>query len=331
MSELVPFSEATRVEKLDSHTYRANLIDSYCIGTVPNGGYTASCLLEAARLHLKQQPDPMTAHFQFLNRTQVGPAIIVISDVKPGRQFSMLHLTLYQRGLLSESPWITASSVRAEITAYLTMTDLSKEAGLTLPTIWEPYTSFSPQSLAPPPSDFGLLKENKDPHWFKSDLALAGGGGGGLGTYARVLRNCDFYFPRGGQPHQSVIDLWMRFNVGDGGEGFTNSSLGFVSDAWPYVVEAYRPTRGDKPFGMAEVFWYPTVVMSLEVKRPLPEPKGVEWLRLRMQAKEIRNGRLDLEVVILDKEGRLVGVSHQVNLILGSERNTAGRENKGKI
>lgn len=32
MSDLVPFSEAIKVVKLDSHTYKANLIDSYCIG-----------------------------------------------------------------------------------------------------------------------------------------------------------------------------------------------------------------------------------------------------------------------------------------------------------
>ena len=31
--EIVPFSEATKIERLDSHTYRANLVDSFCIGT----------------------------------------------------------------------------------------------------------------------------------------------------------------------------------------------------------------------------------------------------------------------------------------------------------
>ncbi|KAK4171681.1 thioesterase-like superfamily-domain-containing protein [Triangularia setosa] len=323
MSALVPFSEAIKVERLDSHTYKTNLLDSYCIGTVPNGGYSASCLLEAARLHLtsKNQKDAMTSHFQFLNRTEVGPAIIVISDVKPGRLFSMLHLTLYQRGLLDQAPWITKGTSRTEITAYLTMTDLSREQGLTLPTIW------SLPSKTPTP-DFSLLKVKKqDDHWRELDL----GSSGTFGTYARVLDNCHFYFPKRGQEHQSVIDLWMRFKVPS--EGFTNSSLGLVSDAFPYVVEAFRPAPGsktDKPFKANVMFWYPTIVMSLELKRSLPETKAVQWLRLRMQCKEIRNGRLDLEVVIMDEKGELVGVSNQVNLILGSERNTGGREN-GKI
>jgi hypothetical protein len=36
---LTPFSKATRVERLDSHTYRVNLVDSYCIGTGEHGHY----------------------------------------------------------------------------------------------------------------------------------------------------------------------------------------------------------------------------------------------------------------------------------------------------
>ncbi|KAK4183774.1 thioesterase-like superfamily-domain-containing protein [Podospora australis] len=320
--ELVSFSEAVKVQQLDSHTYKVNLHDSYCIGSVPNGGYTASCLLEAARLHLasRGQPDPMTAHFQFINRTEVGPAVIIISDVKPGRQLSVVHLTLYQRGLLYQAPWITKESTRIEIVAYLTMTNLSKERGLTLPTIWK----MSPEPPAPSPKDFDLLKQDKDPYWAEFDLSSAQG----PNDYRRCMNNCYFYFPRGRpQVDKSVIDLWMRFKC----DKFTNSSLGFVADAWPYVVEAYRPAKGNKPFGANEVFWYPTVVMSLDLKRPLPE-SGVEWLRLRMQSKEIRNGRLDLEVLVTDQEGQLVAISNQVNLILGSERNTGARSHdKGKI
>jgi hypothetical protein len=37
MSDLIPLSEATKVERLDSHVYRANLADSFCIGTGKSG------------------------------------------------------------------------------------------------------------------------------------------------------------------------------------------------------------------------------------------------------------------------------------------------------
>ncbi|KAK4130365.1 hypothetical protein BT67DRAFT_445732 [Trichocladium antarcticum] len=98
---LVPFSAATEVERLDSHTYKVNLVDSFCIGSVPNGGYVASCLLQAASLHLRLsgQEDVLNAHFQFLNRTEIGPAVITIEDVKLGRQLSTLHATCRDVGL----------------------------------------------------------------------------------------------------------------------------------------------------------------------------------------------------------------------------------------
>lgn len=44
----------------------------------------------------------------------------------------------------------------------------------------------------------------------------------------------------------------------------------------------------------------------------------------------MRNGRLDLEVIVLDDEGDIVTLSQHVNLILGGERNTAGREGAPK-
>jgi hypothetical protein len=37
MSDLIPLSEATKVERLDSHVYKANLADSFCIGTGKSG------------------------------------------------------------------------------------------------------------------------------------------------------------------------------------------------------------------------------------------------------------------------------------------------------
>jgi len=76
-------------------------------------------------------------------------------------------------------------------------------------------------------------------------------------------------------------------------------------------------------------FWYPTVCLSLDVKKPLPS-EGVQWLFSRVRAKQIKNGRMDLEVVILDEEGDLVALSHHIALILGAERNMAKNENKGQ-
>ncbi|KAK0728861.1 thioesterase-like superfamily-domain-containing protein [Lasiosphaeria miniovina] len=327
-TSLTPFSLASRVERLDSHTYKANLVDGYCIGTVPNGGYVASCLVRAASIHLaaRGQTDTLTAHFEFLNRTEVGPAIIVVDDVKPGRQLSTVHVTLYQHALLPQYPWITPGTTRKEIAAYMTMADLQKEQGISLPTGW----TLSQPSAPPPTPDFAALRRGHDAHW--EPLVFLPGN---VLAYTRCLQNCAYYAPRGGQPSKSTIDLWVRLASG---EPFTNASLAYVADCWPYVVEAYRPSKEDAaaaaaaansplPFPQDSVFWYPTVVLNLDQKKTLPA-KGLDWLRLRVQTKQIRNGRLDLEVVVMDADGELVALSQHVALILDSARNTGERKTK---
>ncbi|KAH6623881.1 thioesterase-like superfamily-domain-containing protein [Chaetomium tenue] len=325
---LIPFAKATQVERVASHTYKANLSDTFCIGTVPNGGYVASCILEAAGLHLAErgQRDVLNAHFQFLNRTEIGPAIVIIEDVKLGRQLSTLHVTLYQHALLPTAPWITQGSTRKEIAGYLTMTNLKKESGISLP------TGFTLQHSAPalPRPDFAALKENRDANWIRYEFP-----GGSPLSYARCLRNCIYYDPRGGRTTKSVLDKWVRLASG---ENFTAASLGYVADCWPYVVEAQRPTKKEAaelqsrgeilPFAPGATFWYPTVVLNLEIKKALPE-EGLEWLQMRVQSKQIKDGRFDLEVLLLDENGDLVALSNHVNLILGSERNTADRTRSG--
>lgn len=128
----------------------------------------------------------------------------------------------------------------------------------------------------------------------------------------------------------------MRFACSPG-EKFTQESLGFVVDHFPQIVEVYPGTSptptGFHQIGKAEKGedegkgkpnWYPTILLNLDVKKALPD-EGVEWLFVRVRAKRIENGRMDLEVVVLDEGGALVCVSNHVCLILGAERNVTRR------
>ena len=279
--------------------------------------------MQAAEKHLKKrgQTDTLTAHFEYLSRTETGPAVLVVEDVKIGRQLSVLHITLYQQGLLPQAPWITQGSSRKEVVAYISNTDLSKERGVSLP------TGFNIES--PPPSvDLKALSEGQDENW--EPLKLPSGGFASI----RSLKNFQYFAPRRGQVKKSIVDLCIRLACG---EGFTNASLGYVADCLPYVVEAYRPpksadgTEPQAPFAFNDIFWYPTVALNLEAKKALP-PTGVEWLRMRVAAKQIKNGRLDLEVIIMDENGELVALSQHVNMIVGGERNLAERRQpKGQL
>ena len=103
-------------------------------------------------------------------------------------------------------------------------------------------------------------------------------------------------------------------------------SLGYVADVFPQIVESFQEHAQDSiPWQLREGhLWYPTVLLNLEVKKVLP-PAGVEWLFVRVRAKQIKNGRMDLEVVIMDDIGELVALSQHVCLIVGADRNLAKR------
>ena len=45
-----------------------------------------------------------------------------------------------------------------------------------------------------------------------------------------------------------------------------------------------------------------------------------------MDAKQIRNGRMDIEVVIMDEAGEIVALSQHVAFAVGLERNLAERK-----
>lgn len=48
-------------------------------------------------------------------------------------------------------------------------------------------------------------------------------------------------------------------------------------------------------------------MLNLDIKKPLPNG-GVEWLFVRVATKQIRKGRMDLDIVILDEGGEIVAL-----------------------
>ena len=62
----------------------------------------------------------------------------------------------------------------------------------------------------------------------------------------------------------------------------------------------------------------------------LPD-EGVEWLFCREAPKQIKQGRLDIEVVILDETGDIVTLSHHVSLAVNAARNIAERKSGARI
>ncbi|KAL8873749.1 MAG: hypothetical protein Q9174_000835 [Haloplaca sp. 1 TL-2023] len=306
---MAAFARATAVTAIDSHNYLAYFPDEWCIGNVPHGGYVSSCFLSATALHFstthasRNQPHTITLHLTFLRRTALGPARFSIRDVKLGRRTSTVHVELTQGDKVTEPC----------VVGYLTQSNLRSETGLSLPTEW---------SLYPPPvplSTTNALMEGTDQGWIRSTGRYPG--------FRKASQRMKWWVPRRGQLEPGMADEWICW--GDGGR-FTQSALGVIIDQFPQVVEIHpftNPVSGgdDAVTAKSEEAdrkpnWYPTVLLNLDVKKALPE-EGVDWLFLRVRAKKIKNGRMDLEIVVLDTGGDLVAISNHVCLILSAERN----------
>jgi hypothetical protein len=311
------FAHATAIRQLDSHTYTGEFRPGWTIGTVPHGGYVTACIQSVVRKHFdttlrkQNQPHTITLHLDFLRRTEVGPVDFVIKDIKLGRQASVIHITVSQGD-------------REEIVGYITNSNLDTESGISRPTGWQIHP---PQ----PPADLSKFDDDTDLIWGKrhewpfSDFRIA-------------TQQVQSWFPRKGQHSKALVDQWLALR--EPGDRWTNERLGFVVDTFPQIIENYLLEPLD-PYSVAfereaktkeemkklrgkANMWYPTVLLNLDVKKALPE-EGVRFLFVRLQAKQIKNGRYDLEIIVKDAEGDLVALSHHVVLAVSAKRNLAAR------
>lgn len=186
-------------------------------------------MLAAAREHLaaRDQPDTLTAHFEYPSRTQPGPAVVKIEDVKIAGQLSTLHLTLWQGGLADKAPWITTTGSGASrriILAYTTHTNLRTFTGISLPTGFETTAA----AELPPVPDFEALEagggRGGDGKWEESDPPAA------MRKAARSLSNWKFYMPREGPLTPGVLDMWVRLSSG---ERIAQGTLAYLVDSFP--------------------------------------------------------------------------------------------------
>lgn len=296
--------------------------------SVPHGGYVTSVFLNVIRQHFsttlsgQKQPHTITLHLEFLRRTSTGPALFTVRDVKLGRQTSTVHVALSQS---------SENVSREEVVGYATNSDIQAESGVTFHTNW----SLHPEPLA---VDLNRLGTGTDVNYTRqNDLPFS--------DFRKASSRVDWMVPRQGQREQSWADQWLRFNtlhpshVGTSGQAqqsdrFTNESLGFVADMFPQIVEcfldpdAYRPrsstTERSQDTTKSAKYWFPTLLLNLDTKKPLPA-NGVEWLFVRVRAKQIKNGRYDLEVIVLDEAGDIICLSHHVCFALSAARNLAKR------
>lgn len=248
------------------------------------------------------QPDLITFHVEFLARPSPRPATIHIHELKMGRQFSLVRVQLVQQTSKHEP--------RICLEALVTQGNLAREiqaGGPSLPT--RPILPFNAVSYPPPRSDFE--EWHTEPIWR---------------TTRPVAFKLVTFLPKGsdslaGNPSlgPSVREQWVRWSDGiGGGDGFTIASLPFLADSFRPIPEAY---------GMINTA-FPTLSYGLEVKRAPPTPRGWEWLFLRIEMRQAKFGRYDMDVVIFNEEGELVALGKHTSLIIPVGRHSKEVEHK---
>ncbi|TEY49444.1 hypothetical protein BOTCAL_0286g00030 [Botryotinia calthae] len=295
------FANATKVQQLTSHTYSANFPDDWCIGSVPHGGFVTGVFLKVSALHFRttlsaqNQPNPITLHLEFLRRTGAGPALFTVQDTKLGRQTSVLHVTLSQGD-------------RVEVVGYITHSNTATEEGVSSPHTHVLHPTPLPVSLS-------LLKTDNDPNYFLEGMPFS--------NFRKASTKAHTYFPRT-QPSPIISDEWIRLSTG---EYWTDESLGYACDMFSLPTGFLPETTAhseSKPAIPGAKYWFPTLCLSIDFKKSLPS-NGAEWLFIRVERKQTRNGRMDIELTAWDEGGDLVAISHHVALVVGSERNTSAR------
>ena len=167
-------------------------------------------------------------------------------------------------------------------------------------------------------------------------------------AYSRTMTNVKFLLRRDARPLCDELEEWIKFV--DGRNKFTTESLGYVADMWPQIVDAFVPGSPYSAAGMVATgtklhhgegvlldelsakewvkYWYPTLSMNMQVHRALP-PEGVDWLWQKVRATEIRNGRMDIQVVIADIEG-VIAVGSLSVMVVEQGRNRRAESEAGK-
>ncbi|KAJ3475239.1 hypothetical protein NLG97_g9529 [Lecanicillium saksenae] len=334
-ADLVRFADAVKLQELDEKTFKVKFDPQYCIGNVVNGGYTASCMAIAAAKYLskRDQPDVVTSQYSFPDRCYVGEAVIVVEDIKKGRMLSNVQVSVWQGALLDSAPWFDREKSRRPLLAFMVFADMDKfDSSMTIPTAYK-----TPAELAgltiPDPDLERLRRDGSDDNWTLSVPP------GDWNKNAATLHQKAMYVPKKGLFTPGVMDTWVRLTTG---ENWTQQSLPYVADLLPYELDRYlvapemkalademqnqdRPKGADgapKGKAKAQPFWFATLALNLETKELLPK-EGVEWLHVRLLAKNMAGGKFDQQIEIRDESGDLIMLAQTISMTLKFDRNTS--------
>lgn len=183
----------------------------------------------------------------------------------------------------------------------------------------------------PAPVDLAKLDKNEDPNWIIYHLPYTKTGQG------QPLAHWNLGMTRANPVNPRVHDMW--YTLYDSSKRITTIMLPLIADFYLRMVDnfiphsdfsyeaclkrAQRSVNGDirqEDLDKAvSRYWTATQSLSLEIIKQLPE-EGVKWVLLRAEAKAVQNGRLIVEMTMMDEQMNLVAYGKGVDMLIPAQR-----------
>jgi hypothetical protein len=279
-------------------------------------------------LSSQQQPDILTLHIDFLKGHTLGSGIVTVVDLKLGRVTSTIQLAITQ-----------GDSKAPTAVALVTSTNFDVSVGPSADTTW---------TLTPAPKplpDFAAIaKRQRDPNWVAYSYEEA---------FIPFSTQFESLTPRGGQVNGGIADQWTRYRHEVDGARLSGPEVAFLADSIPSIPDSLlkngavfdtgRITRETHALDarnpgsltmlkqtmedlITSTVFNSTIVLDIAFKRrtdPLEGKGGIEgpWAFVRGFSKAMKDGRTDLELVIMDDKMEVIAVASQVIYVLEPGRN----------
>ena len=199
---------------------------------------------------------------------------------------------------------------------------MHRSKGITFQTSWK---------LDPPiiEASINALSNDSDPRWISLQTPYH------PDSFRRVHSYIKFFVPYELQ-EPSIRDHWLTPSNPE--TMFTNETIGFLMDLSLPILDNFYPDiaiggqaatiaaglqqKSDRETATTRTIdasagayeapaLYLSLTINIEIKKLLPAT-GVKWLFLRSQAKQIKDGKMSMEVMLFDQDMDLVALSQQL-------------------
>lgn len=318
------------------------------------GGLIASITHKAAADFLSKlstsntHQDILSVYTQFFRPTLPSPkqATLKFRVASSSKASTTLHLEVFQDDKFCIGGFITSETLtRRNAVCYSSLTS-TRLANLAVPGLLSMQTGWQ-LTPSPPPASLHDLEADAPSLWsgYLTPFDPL--------SYRKPHSYIRFFVPKG-RTGRHFIDQWVtpgwKDNNSPNGPVWTNETIHFVVDnSFPILndlldtdgkFDTYNKTikagitqRQARLEGKDDRLWgeglsdcelqFPWIISTLssttEVKRLLPK-EGCKWLFMRNTVKAIVDGRMDLEIVLMNENGALVATSQHICQIVNVDR-----------